>query len=85
VKVLWFDLGNWESQFGKVIHEYRRVPEAYIGQIVEMNGMEGYIEGHNDSCNLNVYFPSKKAVLNCHPHWNIKYFARGQVVREFGP
>lgn len=80
---LWMQV-NRESDFGRIIHQNRGVPEAYIGQIVEMAGIEGYIVGHNGSANLNVYFPSKKQTYNCHPHWNIKYYAKGEVVREFG-
>lgn len=76
-----------ESDFGRVIHKHRGVPEAYLGQQVEVDGKHGMIVGWNSSCNLEVYFGGggrRNQTLNCHPNWRVKYKAFEKVVREFG-
>lgn len=57
--------------------ERRGIGFARVGMTVEVDGEQGVIVGHNDSCNLNVLMlsgPRKGAISNCHPGWKIRYF-----------
>lgn len=67
---------------------YRGVPFARIGMKVQVGpGYWGIIAGKNSSANFDVYFtdgPHKGLTLNCHPNWQMKYFAAdGSVLAYF--
>lgn len=62
---------------------YRGIEFARLGMKVEVGGKPGVIVGHNSSANLDILFENGH-VLNCHPHWKIKYFDKdGKLIREF--
>lgn len=66
--------------------EYRKIPFARIGMRVQIGygpqAREGRIVGHNDSANLDVLIDGQ--VLNCHPLWQVTYFAAdGSVIARY--
>jgi len=67
--------------------EYRGVPFARLGGIIEVGGDRGRIVGKNSSANFDVLFESgqhKGFTLNCHPNWKAKYYdAAGNLLADF--
>ena len=65
----------------------RGVPFARIGMKVKVGEHSGIITGKNDSSNFDVLFtegPHKGLALNCHPNWEMKYFAAdGSILADF--
>lgn len=68
--------------------EYRQIPFAYCGMMVQVGGVGfGHIVGHNESANLNVLFFNGKYIghtLNCHPHSGMVYYdKKGEVIKSY--
>lgn len=79
--------------------EYRSIPFAYVGMVVEIDITKqdelvpsqrkrrfGWIVGHNSSANLDVMFKVGNRLWtdNCHPAWDIRYYDdQGNVIKEF--
>ena len=67
--------------------KYREIDFAYCGMAVELEGMKGFIIGHNSSANLDVFFIKGKykgQILNCHPHYKMTYYDRhNNVIKKF--
>lgn len=68
--------------------EYRNIPFARCGMMVEVDGEKGWIVGHNSSANLNILFDKSskygEQVLNCHPNYKIKYFNdQNNLIKSF--
>ncbi len=63
----------------------RSIDFAELGMKVNLKGTgEGYIIGSNSSLNLEVYFPEKDCVYNCHPWWQMTYFSEsGESIKSF--
>jgi len=66
------------------IRKYRGIPFIKRGMKVIQGGKIGKIVGVNDSCNLKVIFEGKKGSFNCHPFWDIAYFAKdGSLIEDY--
>jgi hypothetical protein len=67
--------------------KYRGVEFAEIGMRVQVGPDFGVLVKNNASANFDVLFESGKWAgqeLNCHPNWDIKYFAKdGSLIKEF--
>lgn len=79
---------NKAEQFHADMVRCRGIEFAQLGMMVEVNGDIGTIEGMNASANLDVRFTNQlrhgKALRNCHPMWNVKYFNEaGTVIAHF--
>jgi len=74
-------IGNFriEHVFGDIerfnkTRDYRNIPFAYQGMIIDVNGKKGWIVGSNGSMNLDVVFEGESLPQNCHPHWETTYY-----------
>lgn len=69
------------------IAEYRGVPFARAGMLVQVGGDRGRIIGHNSSANFDVLFEEGRwagQVLSCHPLSEIVYLNDvGEVLADF--
>lgn len=54
------------------IAKMRGVPNAFIGQLVTVDGQLGRILEHNESANFNIEFEDG-SVGNCHPNWKMAF------------
>ena len=65
--------------------EYRGVPFARVGMAVKVGEWNGRIIGNNASANFDILFddgPHAGLTLNCHPNWEMRFFAEdGSEVR----
>jgi hypothetical protein len=64
--------------------KHRFIEFAYMGMTVDVDGEKGIIVGSNSSMNLNVLFPERTGVENCHPHWQTTYYNNnGEIIKCF--
>jgi len=55
--------------------KYRIIAFVKLGMKVHLTGFGyGYVVGKNSAANLDVYFPDRDAIDNCHPYWELDYF-----------
>jgi hypothetical protein len=62
--------------------KHRSIEFAYMGMTVDVDGEKGTIVGSNSSMNLDVLFPERTGVENCHPTWQTTYYNdSGEIVK----
>jgi len=70
------------KQFERV-KKNRNIDFCYQGMRIVQGGKEGFVCGGNYSGNIDVLFDGWNCVSNCHPHWNIKYYDKGNLVKKY--